>query len=104
MGKRTDPRRGPCPVCGRPMVGQKAYNSDRAGWRSRGFVQKKNGGKCHACFMREYRAAKAPGPLDDATVARLRAAVGLQTQKALVACRATSERAIPEPTEGQNHG
>ena len=73
----ADPRRGPCPVCGRPMVSQKAYNRDRAGWRSRGFVQKKNRGKCHACFQREYRAEKNPArPLDDATVARLRALVG----------------------------
>lgn len=46
-------------------------------WRERGFVQQKAHGKCQACYMRDYTRAKAPQPLDDATVVRLRAAVGL---------------------------
>lgn len=78
-----------CIGCQRPMVSQPVWWEDPEGWKARGFVKHNGRGLCNTCYTRARRGGQlgsrpakrttltAP-VLDAATIARLRAAVGLE--------------------------
>jgi hypothetical protein len=80
-----------CTACNRPMISQSIYRQDVARWRAQGVVRHGGGDLCNSCYTRHRRVGdavpglvpgrrrRAPGngPLSDAEVTQLRAAVGL---------------------------
>ncbi|GAB3156450.1 hypothetical protein GCM10027258_62900 [Amycolatopsis stemonae] len=81
---REGPERGPCAECGEQMVTALAFERNREDWRSKGFVKFGARDRCTNCYQRHTRKPSArrrrvgSPPLDPATLARLRAAVGVE--------------------------